>query len=86
MLDIKSGLIEIEILENPKGDEWIRCGYCDDWFCVVHDRHAHECSCISLWMAEMEQYKIIERGDKLFAHVPKKEYLAMKNEEDKSGG
>jgi len=24
---------------------WVPCGGCSDWYCRVHKRHAHECSC-----------------------------------------
>ena len=49
------------------------CGLCEEPFCLTHNMHFHDCSCVTLSWAEQEGYPITEKGGNLYADVPDEE-------------
>jgi len=36
---------DVEEADPYLSGTWVPCPDCDDWFCTVHQEHAHECAC-----------------------------------------
>ncbi len=40
---------------DPYGTgRWIPCDGCEDYWCTLHEKHAHDCACPALHLTEEE--------------------------------
>ena len=50
------------------GGPWIKCAHCDNWFCMIHEQHAHECECPSVDEWTADPYNV-DDGGRLFLEL-----------------
>lgn len=61
---VNSMTITIKNCSTQAQAAWVPCIDCDEYFCTIHEMHAHECDCppVDEWPAGSSPYEPINKG------------------------
>lgn len=51
---VKKNLDDVRALISATTIAWIPCPYCEDYWCIIHEKHAFECDCPDLEECEAQ--------------------------------